>query len=95
MLGRHQHSIVYRARINPGVYDIGLVFKCHENPGTKDSECDVKDETPGFNKVRQSKNVFFKSRNLVLDVQYVDRKNPEAVGMEEWRYFNEFDDQKV
>ena len=95
MMGRNQHSIIYRARVNPGVYDIGLVFQCIDNPGSKDSECSLRNETPGLNRVRQSKTVFFKTRNLVLDVQYVDRKTPESVGMEEWRYFNEFDDQKV
>ncbi len=95
MLGRHQHHIIYRAALDPGVYDIGLVFKCEPDPGVLNSTCDVRlDDDLGWGYVQQSKCVFFKARNMVIDAMYDGRKTIEDVKMEEWRYQNDFDKQK-
>tara|TARA_R100000231_G_scaffold122851_3_gene93048 strand:+ start:4949 stop:5992 length:1044 start_codon:yes stop_codon:yes gene_type:complete len=95
MMGRHQHNITKRIFLRPGVYDIGIAFKAQENPQKLFSHCDLrKDERMGWGHVQKSKNVFFKSKNLNIDIQYRSRKTPESEGMEPWRWENEFDDQR-
>ena len=95
MLGRHQHSIIYRVSLDAGVYDIGLVFKCSDEPSKLNSTCSIRhDEDLGWGYVQQTKCVFFKARNMVIDAMYNGRQTPEDMKMEQWRYRNPFDDQR-
>jgi hypothetical protein len=96
MLGRHQHNIVKRIYLKPGVYDIGLAFNCNSDPGTLQSKSSIaSDDNLGWGVVRQSNAVFFKAKNMVIDVQYVGRLRGSEAGLEEWRYANTFDDQRI
>ena len=96
MLGRHQHSIVKKIFLRPGIYDIGLAFKAEQNPGVLSSHCDLRhDERMGWGQVRQAKNIFFRAKNLNIDVVYNGRRSIENLGMEEWRYANEYDGQAI
>ena len=77
------------------MYDIGLVFKCSDEPSKLNSTCSIRhDEDLGWGYVQQTKCVFFKARNMVIDAMYNGRQTPEDMKMEQWRYRNPFDDQR-
>lgn len=74
MIGRHQHSICKRVVLEPGIHDIGLVFK-----GRKTSRESVLKNDQGNNvyyrgeserEYSKWKHVFFLSRNMVVDCMY-------------------------
>tara|TARA_R110000824_G_scaffold84582_7_gene210898 strand:- start:10573 stop:11571 length:999 start_codon:yes stop_codon:yes gene_type:complete len=96
MLGRNQHSIAMTTSLNAGIYDVGMVFRCSSGDGYTNSFSPVAlDEDAKGGKVRRNKTVFFKARNLVIDVQYFDRPSPAGAGLEDWRTKVEFDEQRL
>ena len=84
MIGRHQHHITFQVDLAEGIHDIGLVFKANAVTSSQStlSSADHMDEgyflslkgfpKPSAPKVPNSKNVFFLSRNLVVDCYYKD-----------------------
>ena len=98
MLGRHQHNIVYQVYLKPGVYDIGLVCRCRDIGDREiySSHNPIRnDERLSWGYLNQNKLLFFKAKNMVIDVQYFRKPTLATAGLEEWRQANVFDNQKV
>ena len=94
MIGRHQHNIVYTTSLNPGVYDIGLVFQSGEagwitSPAEAFSDLDMEG-----GQIRRNKAVFFMARNMVADVMYTGRASAESE-LAGWRTRNPDDPQAI
>ena len=84
MIGRHQHSVMLRVELSPGVHDIGLVFKAKElaipYPIITGEDDGV--HLPG--KIQTgltasydrdfpyAKHIFFLARNIVADCMYIE-----------------------
>ena len=94
MLGRHQHSIIYTVDLDPGVYDIGLVFSCRGASNTAaHSYVAINDYIDG-GEIRKNKSVFFMARNMVCDVTYHKRAQADEQ-LAAWRTLNDKDPQSI
>ena len=94
MLGRHQHSIIYTVDLDPGVYDIGLVFSCRGASNTNaHSYVAINDYIDG-GEIRKNKSVFFMARNMVCDVTYHKRAQADEQ-LAAWRTLNDKDPQSI
>ena len=87
MIGRHLHHMTFQVNLTEGVHNIGVCFKSSANSeGQQVSLASVRNmndsdfaQRKGFTKssaprVRSVKNVFFLSRNLVVDCYYRDNE---------------------
>ena len=94
MLGRHQHSIIYTVDLDPGVYDIGLVFSCRGASNVPaHSYVAINDYIEGA-EIRKNKSVFFMARNMVCDVMYHKRAQADEQ-LAAWRTLNDKDPQSI
>lgn len=96
MLSRHQHNIIFTMKVDPGIYDIGLVFSCRQQatvPGTgnaiRSADIDFEGGT-----IPKGKTVFFNARNMVCDVNYTLRAQAEDELLG-WRTANPDDPQAI
>ena len=84
MIGRHQHSIPTQVKLDPGIHDIGLVFKCREqsrkHPVALYWDSSLYESQYGFSPqerpvLMEKKMIFFMNRNTIIDVNYVSNKD--------------------
>ena len=94
MIGRHQHHLVYTKSLNPGVYDIGLMFKSGQAGWVSSmAEAFIELGLEG-GQIRSNKTVFFMARNMVADVMYTGRASAENE-LAGWRTRSESDPQAI